>query len=341
MRSRTKWIFLVLLAIALMLFPSCTTYRTPTVPPSLALLVPQRADLIARVEIQQILNDADFAYLYRRFAAANPGMPRTVNEALDQVTDEFGIDPRDFRQAVAFANTSELAQFINSPYSGSGGPYWGALLRGSFAETRIMLSIAGLFGRGFEDYRYKGARIYNFTTEGPDIVWCFTFINNDLIVVGSSRAVEDTIDVMRGDKQPIYDGVYDLYESLGQAYLKMAFSVPLSITREIPATEEIDQLHLTLRPLRDINMVGYTFNKIGSTTITEVQLHCGYTDSAQEIEELVRDLLGLGRLVAPDPKLKHHLDYIETTSYGSVFSLRVTETIADIEDLIEYLALTQ
>ena len=85
-------------------------------------------------------------------------------------------------------------------------------------------------------------------------------------------------------------------------------------------------------------MVGYAFNKIGSTTITEVQLHCAYTDSAQEIEELVRDLLGLGRLVVPDPKLKQHLDHIETTSYGSVFSLRVTETIADIEDLIRYLA---
>ncbi|GAI32495.1 unnamed protein product, partial [marine sediment metagenome] len=51
----------------------------------------------------------------------------------------------------------------------------------------------------------------------------------------------------------------------------------------------------------------------------------------------VRDLLGLGRLVAPDPKLKQHLDHVETTSYGSVFSLRVTETIADIEHLIESL----
>lgn len=330
MRNRTKWSFLVLLAI---LFPSCTSY-TPPMAPTTALLVPQRADLIASVEIEQILNDRDFAYLYQRVATANPSMPRTVNEALDQVKAETGINPRDFRQAVAFANTSELVQFIDSQYLYRA--YWGVLLKGRFAEERMILAIAGLFGHGFENYKYKGAKIYNFN-EGREVLFSFTFINNDLIVVGSSRAVEDTIDVISGNKQPISGIVYNLYESLPQAYFKAAFSVPPSITREIPSTQDLDGLHLTLRPLRDVNMVGCTFNKIGSTTSTEVQLHCAYTDSAQEIEGLVRDLLGLGRLVAPDPGLKKHLDNVEATNYRSVFSLKVTETIAEIEDLIQIL----
>lgn len=334
-----KWILFVIIGIILIMlvaFPSCRSYQAPTALPSLSLFVPQRADLVAKVEIQQILDDGDFAYLYRQFAAVDSSMPRTVDQALDQVTDETGIDPRDFRQAVAFANTSELAQFMESPYPG--GPYWGALLKGSFAEKRMMLAIAGLFGREFETYRYKGDKIYNFT-EGREVLFSFTFVSNDLIVVGSSRAVEDTIDVMAGDYEPISGIVYNLYESLPQAYFKAAFSVPPSISREIPSSQEIDHdLHLNLRPLRDVNIVGCTFDNIGSTTITEVELHCTYTDSAQEIEELVHDLLGLGRLVAPDPGLKHHLDNVEATSYGSVFSLKITETIADIEDLIRYLA---
>lgn len=326
---------IILIMLAVVAFPSCRSYQAPKVPPPLSLFVPQRADLVAKIEIEQILNDGDFAYLYQRFATRNPGMPRTVDQALDQVTDETGIDPRDFRQAVAFANTSEVAQFMESPYPG--GPYWGALLKGSFAEKRMMLTIAGLFGREFESYKYKGAKIYNFT-EGREVLFSFTFASNDLIVVGSSRAVEDTIDVMAGDYEPISGIVYNLYESLPQAYFKAAFSVPPSITREIPSSQEIDHdLHLNLRPLRDVNIVGCTFDNISSTTITEVELHCTYIDSAQEIEELVRDLLGLGRLVAPDPELKHHLDNVEATSYRSVFSLKVTETIADIEDLIELL----
>jgi len=335
MGSKMKYSFLVFLAIALMLFLSCTTYPTPTAPSSVSLLVPQRADLIAGVEIQQMLNDGDFAYLYRRFAAANPDMPRTVNDALDQVTAETGIDPRDFRQAVAFANTSDLVQSMGSPYLGE--PYWGALLKGSFAEKRMILAISDLFSGEFETHRYKGAKIYTFT-EGQEALFSVTFVNNELMVVGSTRAVEDTIDVMVGDKQPISGVVYDLYQSLGSAFLKIAFSVPPSISAEIPATEEIDDFHLTLRPLRDVDMAGYAFSKIGSTTITEVELHCAYADSAQEIEELVRDLLGLGRLLVLDPELKHHLDHVEATTYGSVFSLRITETIAEIEDLIELLS---
>ncbi|MBA7574890.1 hypothetical protein ES708_16705 [subsurface metagenome] len=326
---------IILIMLAVVAFPSCRSYQAPPASSSLSLFVPQRADLVVKIEIEQILNDADFAYLYQRFSAVDPGMPRTVDQALDQVTDETGIDLRDFRQVVAFANTSEVAQFMESPYPG--GPYWGALLKGSFAEKRMMLAIAGLFDRDFENYRYKGAKIYYYT-EGREVLLSFTFVSNDLIVVGSTRAVEDTIDVMAGDYEPISGIVYNLYESLPQAYFKAAFSVPPSITREIPSGQEIDQdLHLNLRPLRDVNIVGFTFGKIGSTTTTEVELHCTHIDSAQEIEELVRDLLGLGRLVAPDPRLKHHLDNVEVTSYGSVFSLRITETIADIEDLIEML----
>ncbi len=336
-RRISKYLFIALI-LALLLsvagLSACAKPAPAPAPEPLRLFVPQRADLVARVEIEQILNDGDFAYLYRRFAEQNAGMPRTVNEALDQVENETGIDPRDFKQAVAFAHTSELVQFMNSPYPG--GPYWGALLKGSFAEKRMILTIAGQFGREFENYTYKGAKIYTFT-EGREVLFSFTFVNNELIVVGSTRAVEDTIDVMGGDYEPISGVVYDLYESLGQVFLKMAFSVPTSISREIPATQNIDDLHLTLRPLRDVNIVGWTFDKIGSTIITEVQLHFDYTDSAQEIAELVDNLIAVGKLIVPDPKLKRYLDNVETTSYGSVFSLRVTETIDDIEDLMYFL----
>jgi len=152
---------IILIILAVVAFPSCRSYQAPPASSSLSLFVPQRADLVVKIEIEQILNDADFAYLYQRFAAMDPSMPRTVDQALDQVTDETGIDLRDFRQVVAFANTSEVVQFMESPYPG--GPYWGALLKGSFAEKRMMLAIAGLFSRDFENYKYKGAKIYYYT----------------------------------------------------------------------------------------------------------------------------------------------------------------------------------
>lgn len=325
MASRIKY-SLVFLVIALILFPGCR--GSPTDKP-LDLLVPQRADLILKVEIEQIISDADFAHLYQRFAAVNPGMPRTLKEALDRVTDETGIDPRDFREAVVFANTSEVAHFMESPPPGV--PYWGALIRGSFAEKRMMLAIAGLVGREFENYKHNGAKIYYYTEEG-ETLFSFTFVSNDLIVVGSSRAVEDTIDVVAGDYESISGIVYDLYKSLPQAYLKVAFSVPPSITTEIPSTQEIEGLQLNIQPLRDVKMVGLTFDNIGSSVRVGLELHFHYKDSAQETAELFDNLIALTKTT--EPELEHYLDMIEITARGSIFSLRVTETIDNIEDLM-------
>ena len=342
-RNKIKWSCSIILMIAIVLFPSCRTYPSPTVPSSLSLLVPQRADLIAKVEIQEILNDGDFAYLYQEFARRNTGIPRTVNEALDQVRHETGIDPRDFTEAVVFANASELADLMTS--SGYPGvPYCGALLKGTFAEERLLLTIEGMIGSRFQTHRYKGNKIYTLT-EKQQALFSFTFVSNELVVVGATRAVEDTIDVMAGDKQPISGIVYDLYETLGHPLFKVASLVPGSLTGQIPPTADINDADFNVRPLRDVNMVGCTFGKMGSTIVTEVQLHCAYQDSAQDIDDLVYDLkdflIALITQEAPSPEIGHSIrqliDKVNTTVYGSVFSLRITETIAGIEDLMRSL----
>ncbi len=159
------------------------------------------------------------------------------------------------------------------------------------------------------------------------------------MVVGSTRAVEDTIDVMTGVKQPISGTVRDLYDTFGHALFKLAFLVPSSLTGQIPPTGDIDNSNIDLRPLRDVNMVGFTFGKMDSTIVTEVQLHCTYQDSAQGIDELVDNLILLFKEEAqPDETIAiQWLDKIETTSFGSVFSLRINATTSEIEDLIRSL----
>ena len=67
MGNKVKWVCSIILMVAILLLPSCKAYPSPTIPSSLSLFVPQRADLIAKVEIQEILNDGDFAYLYQGF----------------------------------------------------------------------------------------------------------------------------------------------------------------------------------------------------------------------------------------------------------------------------------
>jgi len=160
----------------------CAIYAAPVIPQSLALIVPQKANLIAKVEIQQILYDTDFNHLYEEFAARTPGLPRTVNEALDEIRYESGIDPRDFTEAVIFTNTIHLvdlmdaAEFTNFPYSG-------VLLRGNFSEESFIANIEHRLDIKFETYGYKGVKIYTYRKMILP-TFSVTFVDDELLLAG-------------------------------------------------------------------------------------------------------------------------------------------------------------
>lgn len=344
MKTKLILVCLLILALFLVTLPSCRSYPSPTIPSSLSLLIPQRADLIAKVDIQRILSDGDFAYLYQQWANKVSDMPTTLNQFLDLIRSETGVDPRDFTEVVAFTNVNELIDFMGaSSYRGS--PYFGSLLRGSFSEQSMVQNAEWKANTKFETYNYKGVKVYSHT-EGGVVIVSFAFIDNHLIVVGSATAVEDVIDIMVGEKQPLSGAVCDLYESLGDVLFKLSSSVPGIVGSLMPTTADLNDADFSLRALRDVNMLGCTFGKIGSTFITELQLHCAYADSAEDINTLVNALrafvLEQIEKEIPEPEIKQlirrSLTKVEARAYGSVFSLRVVQTTADIEELIRSLA---
>jgi hypothetical protein len=142
---------------------------------------------------------------------------------------------------------------------------------------------------------------------------------------------------MLGDRQPVSGSVYNLYQTLGNVLFKLASSVPSSLAGQIPSTLDLDHTNANLQPLKDVSMVGFTFGKAGSSTITEVQLHCVSPSSAQGIDDLVRNLIALGKQEAPNASIEHSLDNVQRSIRGSIFSLTITETTAEIEDLMRSL----
>jgi len=83
--------------------------------------------------------------------------------------------------------------------------------------------------------------------------------------------VEDVVDIMVDHKQPITGAVYDLYETLGDALVKLASVVPYSLAMQIP--------ELNLESLREIERLGFRCSKTGSSITTELQLYTSYADS--------------------------------------------------------------
>ena len=91
-------------------------------------LVPEGATLIAEIEIADILEKVDLDSLLDALPDEEDA-PQTIDEALDLIVSQFGIDLRDFSRAILFGDTQR------------GDDYVGIIARGTFDEERLVASI--------------------------------------------------------------------------------------------------------------------------------------------------------------------------------------------------------
>jgi len=77
------------LLVGIILLVGCSS--APTTPPPTTQTppaVPEKADLLGKVELAQIIGDEDFAELYAEIAAQNTILPQTLDAALDKLEIE-------------------------------------------------------------------------------------------------------------------------------------------------------------------------------------------------------------------------------------------------------------
>ncbi|MFC1847554.1 hypothetical protein ACFLW5_01915 [Chloroflexota bacterium] len=290
---------------------------------SLSSLVPQKADLLIEVQIDKILNDEDFAHIYEQIAVKNPDMPQTISDALDQMQQEIIVNPRDFHEALIFSHTSELTDFMDS-FSYHDLPYYGALFKGSFGKTRALLTVGGDLVDRFQHYDYMGIRVYEYR-EGQDVIFSFAFFNNEVAVTGSTSAVKDTIDVIRGEKQSISGIIYDFYEGLGGNLIEIAYLVPGAQMEQIPPAAYIDNYKISLHSLKAINIIGFAFSKIGSSITTGLYAYHSSQAATRDTNILLNNLtlIYLSKEEALDPETRYLLDKIDIYDSDSVLSVEI------------------
>jgi len=139
-------------------------------------LVPQNANLIANIQMSKIVNDQDLRDAYDE-AEKEPGQPQTVEEVLDELVEEIGIDLRDFYQAVIFADVTTVAQ----------ADYLGFILEGTFDEKQFIDNIEEKAGEEFTTSDYKGYKLYIDKKEELGIA----FLSDWMFLLGTTRAVKD------------------------------------------------------------------------------------------------------------------------------------------------------
>jgi hypothetical protein len=96
------------------------------------------------------------------------------------------------------------------------------------------MSFLGLYERLIES-RYQKKTEVEFTTidykdyklyTAKDGEYVITFLSDRMLLLGTTEAVKDTIDVRNGDREPVNSAILDTYNRLGDALIKLAFELP-------------------------------------------------------------------------------------------------------------------
>jgi len=283
-------------------------------------LVPQDANLIANIQVSKIVNDRDLRNAYDEFEK-EPGQPQTVEEALDELVDETGIDLRDFSEAVIFADITTLEQV----------GYLGVIVEGTFNETQFIDNIEQEAGEELTTSNYKGYRLY--TDEGEE--FGIAFLTDRMLLLGTMEAVKDAIDVSKGDREQVGGIILDAYNRLGDALIKFAFELPEEAREAL--TEELvpGEIPISLEPFADIDIVGFSLNKRAETITIQINPHFLSTDSAQDAKDTLSGAISLFKGMLQVPEIKELLGKIEVSVTDSWLTIALEITISEIERLTE------
>ncbi len=283
-------------------------------------LVPQDANLVANIQISEIINDRDLRDAYAEFEK-EPEQPQTIEEALDELVNETGIDLRDFSEVVIFADIATLAQ----------AGYLGVIIEGSFNESQLINSIEQEAGEEFTTSDYKGYRLYTDEVEEFGIA----FLTDRMLLLGTMEAVRDAIDVSKGDREQIGGIIVDTYNRLGDALIKFAFELPEEAREAL--TEELvpGEIPISMGSFADIDIVGFALNKEAETITIQINSHFLSTDSAQDAKDTLSGAISLFRGTLEIPELKDLLGKIEVSAADSWVTIALEITISEIEQLTE------
>ncbi len=282
--------------------------------------VPQDANLIASIQVSKIINDRDLRDAYDEFEK-EPGQPQTVEEALDELVGETGIDLRDFSEVVIFADITTIEQV----------DYLGVIIEGTFNEAQFIGNIEQEAGEELATSDYKGYRLYTDEVEEFGI----TFLTDRMLLLGTMEAVKDAIDVSKGDREQIGGIILDAYNRLGDALIKFAFELPEEAREAL--TEELvpGEIPISLGAFADIDIVGFALNKEAETITIQINPHFLSADSAQDAKDTLIGAISLFKGMLEVPEIKELLGKIEVSAADSWMTIAFEITLSEIERLTE------
>jgi hypothetical protein len=319
---------LLMLILMLVMIPGCATPEL-----NIIELVPENANLLASIQVGQMVNDQALRGAYEGIEK-DPDMPPKVEEALDEVLEKTGIDLREVSQAVVFADITDMEAMDVEEYLG-------ILVEGNFDEELIINKIEENGEMDFTVSDYNDYKIYIDQEEGFTI----TFLSEKILLAGSKQAVYDAIDVNNGDKKKVSGILLDTFNRFGDVMIKLAIGIPEGERKamaEEPATGEIP---ISFEAFSDMETVGFALSKSIDTVTIQLDCHFSNAESATNARDTIDGAITLFKGMSPDaqvnPLLKPLLSKIEVGIEGSWVTIELSMNLAEIEGMAETFQTTE
>ncbi len=280
-------------------------------------LVPQDASLIAQIQVSRLVNDQDIIEAYNK-AEKEPGQPETVEEALDEIAEETGLDLHDFTRVTLFA---DVAKF-------KGAEYLGLIVEGTFDEGHFIENMKERTEEEFTAREYKGYTLHT----GQEDEFALAFLEEKVLLFGTIKAVEHAIDVRRGDRERIKGVILETYNRLGDAAIRFAFGVPEE-ARERLTEGSPGGVPISLEPFADTDVVGFALDKESENVIIRIDTHFLNLSSAQDAKDTVGGAITLFKGILQDPEAQEFLGKVRVASDDLWMTITLKATISEMEKL--------
>ena len=290
------------------------------VEPAAIELVPQHVNIIGNIQVSRIVNDPDLTEAYNK-AEEESEQPQTFEEALTAAIEETGIDFRNFSEAIVYGDLTEFEQ----------QEYLGFIVEGSFNQQQFINNFKEKANREFATSDYKGYKLYIDEEDEFGIA----FLSDKMLLLGSTKAVEDAIDVRKGDRKQVGGSILDTYNQLGDVLIKFSFKFPEEARKALLEESSPEEIPISLEPFADIDILGLALNKEGETISVYINSHFLSTDSTEDVYDTLLGAKLLFKGMIPDPEIKGLLDKISVNSTGSSVTIAFEMTLSEIEQLQE------
>ncbi|MFC1974054.1 hypothetical protein ACFLU2_01705 [Chloroflexota bacterium] len=286
-------------------------------------LVPSGVDLVGKLKVNQILDDADLSELYDTFP----------------LEKEIGLSFSDFEEALFFGN---VAQVIDD------GVYFAGIIKGTFDKDKLLDAIERSMQETLDTVPYKDHEIYfkndAFVHRGTEEEFVISFLNDEVFVIGTMQPVRDVIDVRNGDKSALSGKVLDMHNELGDVLIKAALELPPQLLAEakmaIPA-----EIPLNLTPILDgIEAIGLTFDTQDDVISVNLKVRYPTSDAADGAKTALKGLLMLLPMMPMEGELAVALallEHVEISSSSYWLTISLEMTTAEIEALIFVMDIVQ